>query len=260
MLSDDLSAIERTLDISCAWHCLPGGLQHCLPVEQLRKSSAKSVIHGIEWEGDCKRLLRTQFQSNVSLNGTVAAVAGLFFGDWLAPLSAVVGPAGAVYGFEPTPFVSHARATALANRVHNVHVRRACLSNNESAAPLRMCVDGGYSAVVGDKHSCSHGYLESVKCHTLDAVLPWRSRRVGLLLLDVEGYENTALEGAVSLIERWQPLLLLELNDEHGRSRGLERLAVYKANDALKPYRLLAECSGLKFYGVATGSPDRKRK
>lgn len=249
MPSEDLSAVEQLLDISCLWHCLPGGLQHCLPPRAL-KSSAKVVLRDLEWEGDCKRLLRSQFQSNASLSGTVAAAAGLFFGDWLAPLSAVVGPAGAVYGFEPTPYVSNARATALANRLQNVHVQRACLSNNESADPLRLCVNGGYSAVVGDKHSCLGGYFEYVKCHTLDAGLPWRSRRVGLLLLDVEGYENTVLEGALSLIERWQPLLLLELNDHHGFASHLERLPVYKSNAALKPYRLLAECSGLKFYGV----------
>ena len=38
-----------------------------------------------------------------------------------------------------------------------------------------------------------------MRCEVLDERLPWRSRRVGLLLLDVEGAEEKVLWGAARL-------------------------------------------------------------
>ena len=49
-----------------------------------------------------------------------------------------------------------------------------------------------------------------VRCTTLDTELPWRDRRVSMILLDVEGHELSALEGAAAIIRRWRPVLALE--------------------------------------------------
>ena len=83
------------------------------------------MLHRREWEASCKDIVRSgkyrpygaSADAPLALHGSLVAVAGLFFGDWLPVLSrAVGGEAGLVYGFEPTKSVRLARATAAAVR------------------------------------------------------------------------------------------------------------------------------------------------
>ena len=181
----------------------------------------------IVWEEECKRWVESQASD---LAASSVAIGGLFFGDWLPTLSRAVGVHGHVFGFEPsTENVRMCRATIDANRLHNVHVVNAGISNYTGA--LRLCLRpaatqagsridghtpaapvqqlGGASHVVTDAgEGCAQ--LEEIPSITLDDTVPWRTSRVSLVLLDVEGHEVPALHGARALIERWKPTLMLE--------------------------------------------------
>ncbi len=58
-----------------------------------------------------------------------------------------------------------------------------------------------------------------VRCVTLDELLP-TDFQPGLLKIDVEGFEQKVLEGAVQLIERHRPIIYVE-NDRRERSQAL---------------------------------------
>lgn len=172
------------------------------------------------WEGPYKKVVTDVLAG--AMRGTVVAIAGLFFGDWLPVLSRAVGDAGVVFGFEPTQHVKQAKATSNANGVRNARLTNGCLS--DAPTPLTMCVRaagaeqrlGGMSRVVDARASADQAQPAacaesiSVPCFTLDAALPWREREVSFLLLDVEGHESAALSGGLAMIHKWKPLLALE--------------------------------------------------
>ena len=83
---------------------------------------------------------------------------------------------------------------------------------------------------------------EDTRCSPLDAVLPWRTHRVGLVLLDVEGHEHAALRGASALLARWRPMLAIELRD------GSAGAAAVRTMLGALGYRPTHRCSGLVFF------------
>ena len=52
-------------------------------------------------------------------------------------------------------------------------------------------------------------YLEKVKIVSLDTIIP-QERNISVLQLDIEGYEKEALMGAIDILKRCHPILLLE--------------------------------------------------
>jgi hypothetical protein len=63
---------------------------------------------------------------------------------------------------------------------------------------------------------------------TIDA--EWRSRgepQVALVKLDIEGGELSALRGAVALLQRWHPLLIIEATSDMQRDAIAEFLEDY---------------------------------
>lgn len=215
------------------------------------------MLRGKVWESECKQ----QLQDKYHFRGQDAAVAGLFGGDWLPLVSAAAGPQGLVFGFEPTDAINVSRTVVDANRLTNVRIGpRACLSN--TSAVVRMCVRdingwarGDRSHIVRASEEKRDGStacgVEHVQCTTLDEALPWQSRRVGFLLLDVEGHEESALFGAAKLIRKWRPVIASELE--------LARLPVLQ--NLLNPlgYRLDGSCPGLRFYRAASAMESTSR-
>jgi hypothetical protein len=193
-----LSTLAETTNTSCHWICA-GGNHHCVHPDDIHLPAIKAMaMHGREWEAGCKAWVRANVGS--SLRGKIAVAAGLFFGDWLAPLATLVGSQGRVVGFEPTERVHQARATNLANGHRNVDIVHACLSNVASTAS--MCIRGrdgkpnyplgGRSALLTSGavetrnvrfRSCTR--LANVTCDTIDNLVPWSKWPVGLVLLDV---------------------------------------------------------------------------
>jgi len=250
---------------NCSWVCV-NMLAHCVPPSTMHSTyhpaSIRAMLKGHEWEGDCKAHVRDSFR----LNGTLAVVAGLFYGDWLPVLSEAVGEGGRVAGFEPTENLHRARATADANGLHNVDANFMCLSNVSMSAS--MCVrraspgatDGakdsvlaGQSTLLGSASAARHTGVaaadclatQQVECASLDATLPWHRRNVSLLLLDVEGHEEEALSGAIRLISKWKPVLALE-----AMMKSFPTLKAQLGERGLR-YVPAGRCSGLHFYTAA---------
>ena len=243
-VASDLFALADARNVSCAWLCVQLSEPHCVNEGDLHLPAMHMMRHGSEWEGDCKQRVRGRYAENLA--GAVVAVAGLFTGDWLPTLSKVVGTQGLVHGFEPTRSVSLARTTAAANGLANVVIHHKCLSDRDTSA--QMCVRnkqgrsrGGSSAVIESSDAAGAcGAAERVRCRPLDAVLPWSSRRIAFVLLDVEGHEVTALEGATGLLKRWRPVLALEQNVEGTR--------VFNSTLGPLGYRRTFTCSGLSVF------------
>lgn len=179
--------------------------QYCLPDGVEKRPAAKAVLAGDVFEPDTIAFMRKHAGDGDIIH------AGTFFGDFLPGLSSGMAPDRKIWAFEPNPGnFAAAQATVDLNKLNNVELRNAALSNQDgellfkthgsSGTPL-----GGLSRIAVQAGPGVH----PVQALMLDYVVPL-SRKVSVLQLDVEGHEKQALRGAYHIINTWKPILILE--------------------------------------------------
>ena len=67
---------------------------------------------------------------------------------------------------------------------------------------------GGGSEIVTDNDPWG-GTMIHIEINSVDNCIP-ENRKISIIQLDVEGYEEQALKGSISTIERCKPILILE--------------------------------------------------
>lgn len=139
--------------------------------------------------------------------GGVIIDAGANIGDHTITFSQIVGPSGVVYAFEPNPltYLALSRNTA---RLTNVVCFDFGVSDRKGYVRFTPDPNSGASYVSGE------GSV-SIKVTTVDDLLFLALERCDLIHFDVEGYEPRALRGAVNTINRFHPLLLVEICNKH---------------------------------------------
>ncbi len=130
-----------------------------------------------------------------------------------------LGSKGTVLAVEPSAReVQRLRSNLTLNRLGNVKISRAALSNTTAKASLKIAgyEHEGHNTLGGFAHEgvvCIHEELVQLK--RLDELFfECGLKRLDALKLDIEGAEYAALEGAKTILEEQQPLILLELNDK----------------------------------------------
>jgi FkbM family methyltransferase len=112
-----------------------------------------------------------------------------------------VGPAGAVYAFEPHPRAAEVlRANVRANSFANVHVVEAAVGR--TTGRVRIRADDHLTARLGDA-----GFdVSQIALDHVDAAAPT------LVKIDVEGAEVDVLEGASRVLAEARPVVICELH------------------------------------------------
>jgi len=176
--------------------------------------------------------------------------AGTFFGDFLPALSRAVAPRGTVWAFEPNPENYRAAAiTVLLNDLTNVRLVNAALGARSDTRNLvvrdfagRALGGASQIADIVDEQGPRGADTVPVAVVAIDDVVP-ETATVAIVQLDVEGFEEAALAGAVRTIERNRPLLILETAPQLGSdvARRLEALG-YRVTRQLSGENVLFEC------------------
>ena len=200
----------ETLDCCIAYNRYGG---YCVPLSSHHRPAAQAILNGPAWEENT-----IEFIKKNGRHGDVVH-AGTYFGDFLPALSRCVGPTRTVWAFEPNP-ESHrcARITASLNDLRNIHLMHAGLGDIRTSLPI-VTTDragrplGGASTLVGEPGNDRPG-TQIVSVVPLDEIVP-QDRHVAVVQLDVEGFEEPALKGAIATIRRCRPILILE-NVPHG--------------------------------------------
>jgi FkbM family methyltransferase len=188
---------------------------YCVPRSSHHRPAAQRVLSGGVWEPDTLALMAGRAGAGDIVH------AGTYFGDFIPALSRACADGARVWAFEPNPENYRcARITAEINGVRNVAIRNAGLGARAGAALLRVADDGGRalggaSHVVPNARKEDPGDLVEVDVVALDEVLP-PDRQVAVVQLDVEGFEQPALTGAIETIRRCHPVLILERLPEPG--------------------------------------------
>jgi FkbM family methyltransferase len=128
-----------------------------------------------------------------------------------------IGERGTVLAIEPsTRECGRLLKNVLANSLSNVRLVRKAVSDSLSDVDLLVAEDrwSGHNTLGAFAYGTPLAAKETVRTERLDdIVLREGLSRVDVVKLDVEGSELRALKGAVGILERFHPMLLLEVSD-----------------------------------------------
>ncbi|MCH8063650.1 MAG: FkbM family methyltransferase [Chloroflexi bacterium] len=133
---------------------------------------------------------------------------------WYSLLAATkVGARGKVFAFEPAPeeFTRLERNVQL-NGLSNIALQRLAVSDTVGDAWL------GPPGDAGTTHLVSAGYAQArlIRATTLDRfVVDHALARLDLVKVDIEGAEGRFIDGARKALERFRPVLMIELHEKN---------------------------------------------
>lgn len=170
--------------------------------------------------------------------GTTAYDIGAHVGYLSLVAAQCVGPQGRIIAFEPLPLnLRYLRAHLRANRVRNVEVVAACVSDSAGQATF----DCGKGTGRGHLIRGSGGQTPVLSID--DEVEAGRLPPPQFIKMDVEGAELEALQGARNTLSQHRPTLLLSVHSEDLRrscSALLQQIG-YQIEGRAKPGELLAQ-------------------
>jgi FkbM family methyltransferase len=139
--------------------------------------------------------------------------------------SRLVGEQGLVVALEPSQReFQRLQAHIALNKATNVRSRRLAVADREGEVSLNVATQethGHNSLGPFGIEDTELAYVETVPAKPLDAIVEEEGlQRVDFIKIDVEGAEYKVLQGARRTLERFRPILLLELQDRALRMQG----------------------------------------
>lgn len=168
-------------------------------------------LHGAHWWQKEKSVLAPFLK-----RGSVALDVGANLGLMTGVLSHLVGPDGHVYSFEPSPTTHRKLASLVAeNKFLNVTTYNLGCSDEEGQLHLNLTDNSGYSSLrSANEIGSGVKEIEAVQIVSLDDYLAARLKRLDLIKIDTEGFEDRVLNGARQLLRRFKPVVYIELSTE----------------------------------------------
>lgn len=136
---------------------------------------------------------------------------------------------GFVFSFEPdSQNFKDLQTNIKLNDFENIKIFKKALGEKSGDAVLFKMYPNNPGAnrilSTSPEQSCQH---ENVEVAALDEIDELKStNRIDLIKIDVEGYEMFVLKGARELIEKWRPLLFVELAEVNLRQQGYSALSL----------------------------------
>ena len=150
--------------------------------------------------------------------GSFCLDVGGAYGRYAFPLSSMVGPQGRIYSFEPGSYSCKVlKFVKLFFGLHNVVIIKKAVSDR--AGSIELCLPPKKSGKLGPSLAHIHSqpkadsFCERVDMLTLDDFVKEENlSRVDLIKCDTEGAELLVFRGALSLINRFRPIVLTEID------------------------------------------------
>lgn len=189
-----------------AYNALGG---YCVPASSSARNCSQHILNGRIFEPRMP-----QFVTRHIGQGDIVH-AGTFFGDFLPAFSRAAAPGARIWAFEPVAEnFACAQATLEMNRIDNVALTFAGLGEASSEGVMVTTDPAGVAlgevAYVSTSIDDQVGDTEVIRIVSIDDTVP-ADRHVSIIQLDVEGFEEQALNGAIATIRRCKPILLLEM-------------------------------------------------
>ncbi|WP_435640421.1 FkbM family methyltransferase [Micavibrio aeruginosavorus] len=140
-----------------------------------------------------------------------------------AKLFARLCPRGRVYTFEPSPYArSILQIMAGVKFIDNLYIIPFGLSDKPGTATIHTPLKKGRSmgfglAFIGNADECAHKTMQhDIVLSTMDTIGDALSlSRLDFIKADIEGCEMLMLTGGARTIEKFKPVVMLEISDAH---------------------------------------------
>lgn len=178
------------------------------------------LVAGV-WEPETWHSLSEHIQS-----GAVFVDVGAHIGYYSLKAAKVVGPGGRVLAIEPNPeTVRRLRGNIQASGAPAITVVPVACSDSDGTLELFAAAGGNTSASSLSKENASNSGPVTTSFHVqarrLDAIIEESGvTRVDVIKIDVEGAELTVLKGAQETLDRYHPVVTVELIESQLKSMG----------------------------------------
>lgn len=173
----------------------------------LRTKTFWKVFEKGEWEREC-----IQHMMDVVEDGDVLIDVGASAGAYTILFSKLVGPKGLVYAFEPDPKAfEFLHDNVRMNGLSNVRTENLALADSPGTLTFRAPIlgEGNSSSVYAEPW---WGKRFTAPATTIDLYCRLNRIQPRGLKIDVEGAECSVLKGALDVLEKHHPWLLLEFH------------------------------------------------
>jgi FkbM family methyltransferase len=186
--------------------------QNCFSLPSTIIKTVKRNFLGQKFEPEVKVL------GQLIKSGGVCIDVGGAYGRYALPLSRIVGPQGKIFSFEPGSYSWKVlKFIKLFFGLDNVVIIKKAVSDR--AGSIELCVPSKKSGKLGA--SLAHiraspqadSFCETVDMLTLDGFVKQEGlSRLDLIKCDTEGAELLVFQGAATVIERFKPIVLTEID------------------------------------------------
>ena len=116
-----------------------------------------------------------------------------------------------IYAFEPVlENYELSKKTIELNNLQDIVLENLALGEKEEENKIN--IDGNSSSILGNNgHNFANISKETIKTTTLDKYVKKHNIKVGLIKVDIEGFEPYFLKGAIETIKEQKPIILLSI-------------------------------------------------
>jgi FkbM family methyltransferase len=184
--------------------------KYCVPVSSSYTYTSQAILNGNVHEPDTIRFIA----ENCGDGHIVHAGAG--FGDFLPGIGSSCK--GKIWTFEPNQEnYLCAKKTIELNKLTNVNLFNLGLGKEQKKSLLRVEQKnkklGPRCEIYQSNDHLQASEIESIEIIPLDSIIH-QDTEVTIIHLDVEGYEQEVLNGALEIIKKNSPLIILEIHKE----------------------------------------------
>lgn len=180
----------------------------------------------------------TQIIKQLVKKGNVVLDIGANIGYYSVLFSKLVGYTGKVFCFEPTEHYSNVLKMNLeANNIQNTDIFKIGLSNKNQELEIQI---GNSSATLHPIENQVSTKKELIKLTTLDEFIKHHHlQKIDFVKIDIDGHEPLFFEGAQKTLDKYNPIVLLEVNHPNYIEAGFNAWDFY---DFLKKNNYIIYC------------------
>lgn len=147
--------------------------------------------------------------------GAVFVDIGANIGAYTLIAAKLVAPSGKVFAFEPAMNVNHQLQNNIRlNTFDNIRVEKLALFNKNATLPLKISSSANLGMSSIHDHDEETGEIEMVPAIKGDDYFKQvELTKIDLIKLDIEGAELYALQGLELTIQKYRPLIFIELSE-----------------------------------------------
>ncbi len=194
------------------------------------------------------------FIKNTLKEGDIFIDVGANIGLYTVVASKFVGKSGTVFSFEPSTREYELLVKNInLNRLNNVKLFKLALSNYDGEASFYVggCGRTGANTLSNKFRSKSHVIverIEKIKVNKMDTFFnDINIPKITLIKIDVEGHDYYVIEGAQKILQKYKPIIIIEILEEGLKIAGSSSIQIFSLLKSLN-YKFL-------FFPEESGTP-----